>query len=294
MEQNGFEVRPWIGVQKQNPMHKENKVKLERLYALTLVALLFTSLIAGCAPIANASDMSGDRDDNQEIVDLSGTSWTLFQIGGQFPVSDSNVTIIFDKDQAHGNATCNTYSVSYESTGTDLSFGLARTTMMACPHLDQETSYLAALASVTGYRVENDQLVLSSPDADALLVFVPTQHAPLAGTTWQLTGLNTGTAIASVLRDTKVTATFVSDQVTGSAGCNNYFGSFATDGDQISIGPVANTEMYCSQPEGLMEQEQAYLRALASANSLEIEGQALTIRNAAGERMLEFVATDSE
>jgi len=39
--------------------------------------------------------------------------------------------------------------------------------------------------------------------------------------------------------DTVLSATFDGEQVAGSAGCNNYFGGYTTDGDAISFGPLA-------------------------------------------------------
>jgi heat shock protein HslJ len=50
------------------------------------------------------------------------------------------------------------------------------------------------------------------------------------------------------------------------------------DGKQISIGPLASTKMYCTEPAGVMEQETQFLLALESAASYSVEGHSLVLR----------------
>jgi heat shock protein HslJ len=56
------------------------------------------------------------------------------------------------------------------------------------------------------------------------------------------------------------------------------------------VGPVANTEMYCMEPEGVMDQEMDYLATLATAATYEIDRDTLTILNAEGMRLLTYGA----
>ena len=56
-------------------------------------------------------------------------------------------------------------------------------------------------------------------------------------------------------------------RLTGSAGCNTYNATFTIDGGAIEITPPATTRKICPEPEGVMEQETAYLAALASARA---------------------------
>ncbi len=63
-----------------------------------------------------------------------------------------------------------------------------------------------------------------------------------------------------------ITATFAPEgSVSGSGGCNNYGGDYTLSGDQISIGPLVSTMMFC---ETGSEQETAYLAALQQAKRL--------------------------
>lgn len=71
-------------------------------------------------------------------------------------------------------------------------------------------------------------------------------------------------------------AVFGDGVVTGSAGCNNYNGSYETDGGSMTIGPFASTQMFC---DGAMDQEFAYLTLLDSVDSYKVSGSKLTLSN---------------
>ena len=93
--------------------------------------------------------------------------------------------------------------------------------------------------------------------------------------------------LKSVLKDTEITITFDSGNrdMTGSAGCNSYFGEYEVAVNGLSIpGPIAATEMACLEPEGVMEQENLYLTILESAESYQIQGDELRID--CGDRVL--------
>ena len=78
--------------------------------------------------------------------------------------------------------------------------------------------------------------------------------------------------------DTEVTLRFLAEKLTGSAGCNRYFASYQTGDDrQLSITDIASTEMWCFQPEGIMEQETKFLQWLNEANSYRINNDQLIL-----------------
>ena len=88
--------------------------------------------------------------------------------------------------------------------------------------------------------------------------------------------------LQAVLEGTEITALFDSaeGQVKGSASCNSYFGDYQINKNELSIPMMAHTEMYCSEPEGSMEQETQYLKALQSVDSYKIEDGKLQITSA--------------
>jgi hypothetical protein len=98
----------------------------------------------------------------------------------------------------------------------------------------------------------------------------------LEGTTWLLDRTIPGS---------EITALFAEGEVTGSAGCNTYQGTYrstrAAGRNTIEIGMLATTRMMCDEP--LMEQEGLYLAALEAATEYAVEGFALTITYPGGE-----------
>ncbi len=97
---------------------------------------------------------------------------------------------------------------------------------------------------------------------------------------WVLKSYGEADNLKDVLEDTEITATFNNEegQVTGSAGCNSYFGSYETEDANLSIpGPIGATEMSCGEQKDTQERE--YLSILQAAESYEIKGGKLTINS---------------
>ena len=85
-----------------------------------------------------------------------------------------------------------------------------------------------------------------------------------------------------VLAGKPVTAVFGDDsRVSGSAGCNGYFGRATVADGQLAVGLLGATRMYCN-PEGVMAQEGAYLSALEKATAYRIVGGQLHLGPAPG------------
>jgi heat shock protein HslJ len=106
----------------------------------------------------------------------------------------------------------------------------------------------------------------------------------LEGTRWVLDTLNGEPPVPG----SEITLQFEDGNLGGSAGCNSYGGSYeATDG-RLSIPEIVRTEMACLEPEGVMEQEDAYLAALQSAAIYRMVDGRLQVENAAGEPTLVF------
>jgi len=116
-------------------------------------------------------------------------------------------------------------------------------------------------------------IVLSSCGTDV-------NESALVDRVWTLETYGEPDNVKSVLKDTEITITFDSGKgsMTGSAGCNSYFGEYEVKANRLSIpGPIAATEMACLEPEGVMEQETLYLTILKSAKSYQIQGNELRI-----------------
>ncbi|MFQ5933273.1 MAG: META domain-containing protein [Dehalococcoidia bacterium] len=108
---------------------------------------------------------------------------------------------------------------------------------------------------------------------------VPAGQGSLGQSAWKLTSYGPIGEPTPLIEGSEVTAEFDESQgtISGSAGCNSYFGSLATETSTISIGEMAWTERFCVEPEGIMEQEQDYLTALGNAESFELEDGELRV-----------------
>ena len=93
-----------------------------------------------------------------------------------------------------------------------------------------------------------------------------------------------------VLEGTHITAEFTDDRVAGSAGCNNYFASYESTDNSLTIGPAGSTMMFCAEPEGTMEQETQYLGALGTSAAYQIEDGLLKIFDRSEEEILVYQA----
>jgi uncharacterized lipoprotein YbaY len=95
----------------------------------------------------------------------------------------------------------------------------------------------------------------------------------LEGTRWvaeSITGEPSAEGVAS-------TIAFAADgNVSGNAGCNDYFGSYAVEGDSIAFGHVGATQKMCVN-EANMVQEGRFLQALGQAERFSVQDGKLLI-----------------
>ena len=234
-------------------------------------------------------------------IPLVGTLWLMESYrnaqGKTVPAQPgSQATISFeDPDRVFGNTTCNQYSGSYQLDGNKLTISPGAMTMMACvdPALaDQESDFLAALSATETYKIQGEQLMFLDQTGATVLTFKVLHPSALTGTNWQVTVYNNGKeALVSVLAGSEITALFSEDgKLSGMAGCNNYNASYEVDGNALSISPAATTRKFCADPEGLMEQESAYLKALESVKSFEISADILTLKDLNGTVLVKYSA----
>ena len=234
-------------------------------------------------------------------VQLEGPEWILHSYQDQSgelvePLTGTSPSAKFDAGQVNGNASCNGYFGGYELDGSSISMGPLASTEMFCGNppgvMDQEQAFLAAMSSAAGYKIEAEQLLLLDAGGEVLLVFDVAEPLVLPGSLWKVLGYNNGKGgVVSVILGTEITAYFGEDgQLSGNAGCNNYSAAYEIDGDQITIGPAITTRMACGEPEGIMEQEAAYLAALENASSYRFEDQQrLVLVDADGSRMADYL-----
>lgn len=220
---------------------------------------------------------------------LAGVDWKLTgyrDADGNTATPVAEVTLAFANGQLTGNTGCNGYTAGYTIDGDQITFEPGVSTMMACedPVNAQETAVRANLEKAASFSVAGGKLTLSDAEGTVLLTFEAQQPVALVGTPWQATMVNNNQqAVTGLIEGTTITANFSADgNVSGKAGCNNYFGGYQVDGDKLTIGQLGSTMMACVEPAGVMEQESAYLAQLAKAATYSIHGDQLEIRDADG------------
>lgn len=250
-----------------------------KYFSLTLSTCFFLALTA-CS-----SSATGQA--------LTESLWVLTDLNGEEPLPNTAITAQFDEDgNVAGSAGCNNYNTNYTVDGKKIQFGeVVATTLMACPEpiMQQENAYLEDLKKTDTFEIVDDELTLFDSDDKALAVFFA-QSQELAGSSWDVIAYNNGKeAVVSVIIGTQITAVFGEDgQLTGNAGCNDYFTIYEADGDKINIGSVEATEIFCSEPAGIMEQEKQYLAALETAATYRIGPLDMEMRTENGARVVSF------
>ena len=113
----------------------------------------------------------------------------------------------------------------------------------------------------------------------------------LEDTQWVLTSLRGN----PLLDETEITLKFENEILSGSAGCSSYGGGpdsgrfRTTEKGALEIPTLAITAELCTGPDGIMEQEMAYVAALISAKAYVVEEDRLEMRDADGEIVLVYV-----
>lgn len=247
-------------------------------------ALTACALPPAPPPKADNKDMPAQTDSsaNAPAGPLAGTHWVLETLGGNPPIQGSQATLNIGEDgRGSGSDGCNRFMTTVSADGSAIAFGPLASTMMACPEpiMKQAGAFGQALAAAKTYSVMNGQLSLMDEKGATLITFTALSN-DLAGTKWDVTSVNNGKqAVVSLIEGTTLTVAFGNDgTLSGSAGCNNFTGSYKQENDTIAIGPLASTMKMCADPAGVMEQEAQLLKALESAATIQLDGDMLTLR----------------
>ncbi len=252
---------------------------------------------AGAAPMPQAT-VTPVVGGNSSLGGLAGVNWVLSSFGpAAAPVAvlpGSTVTALFTTDGISGSTGCNTYTGNFTYDNATLTFTPFIATKMACTDnnaMSQETAFLSALQSATGYQITNGQLQIMYPDG--VLTFnadttTPTPSAPatpivntdpslggLGGVQWTLVNYGPGAEPVAVLPDAPVNIDFTQQGVSGSSGCNQYSGTFVYNNNTLTFSPLVSTQKACA--ENIMTQESAYLAALQGATGYQVAGNQLQI-----------------
>ncbi len=244
---------------------------------MTRLILTWAALVAATLGLAAC----GDDDGAAAGASLPSSPWLLvsgIDVPGweQFAPSAT-----FANGTASGQMGCNRFTTTFKAGGESLELGKIATTMKACGGTEGQVddAFLAKLEQVKSWSLDGEELVLSDGDGKELLRF----RTPSPVGKWTVTSLLHGDAVTSPIAGTEITATFTDDgKLTGSAGCNTYTSTYTSDAGNITIAPPVTTRMFCAEPEGVMEQEHAFIAALALTRHYRVESPGLSLLTAQG------------
>jgi len=109
----------------------------------------------------------------------------------------------------------------------------------------------------------------------------------LEGSIWTLTNFiaESDGDVRLPISWTTITARFEDGLISGTAGCNQYSGSY-TAADKIALNEMSWTEMLCMDPAGVMQQETQYLEILRDVTTFTIKENQLTLSTEDGRALV--------
>jgi heat shock protein HslJ len=247
--------------------------------ARALLAFVGIVLVVGCGE-------DGDEGAATGASALEGVPWVVVSGLETAGWEQTPPSVTFADGTVSGSSGCNRFTGSYSVDGDTLELGEIATTEMACPPpvMAVEREFVDAFGQVTAWRSDGDELVLSDGEGRERLRL----GLPSPAGRWEATMVRQRDAVASLLPGTEITAEFADDgTLSGSAGCNTYTATYTSDRGAMTISEPASTRKACLEPEGVAEQEQAYLAVLPLAVAYRVEGSTLSLLKADGT----FVAT---
>lgn len=234
---------------------------------LALLALAF----AGCDDGGSADKTAADP------AALEASDWVLSDGIDVKDWEQAAPSINFERGQLGGSSGCNAYGGSYEATGSKLQVTDLYSTAMACapPGMEVEKAFTESLKAASEWAIDGKELRLGSDQGELRF-----RAASPVGS-WRATSILHGNAVKTPLAGSEISADFsAGGGISGSAGCNEYDARYRTASSSIKIELLAVTEVECVSPEGVMEQEAAYLDALPRATDFRIENGGLALLTA--------------
>jgi heat shock protein HslJ len=121
-------------------------------------------------------------------------------------------------------------------------------------------------------------------------------QSALDDVTWTLESFDNIAGPQPVIENSNITLSFDMEngQLQGIGGCNNYSANFVLDSENhdITISNVTRTEMACSEPESIMQQEQNYFATLSQIRFFTFDKTTLNMV-VGGDAGLHFIVTKS-
>lgn len=194
------------------------------------------------------------------------------------------VTLVVENGAVGGTSACNSYGGDITIENGVVTIGPTFMTEMYCVEdgvMDLEAAYHVALNRINKVALDGDELVLTGTGVELRFVAQPeVPDAALVGTNWTLESIIDGETASTPAA--AATIVFAADgTVSGSTGCNSFFGDYSTT---AGFGALGMTRMACEEP--IMAQESLVAEILGPNATLTIEGSQLTIADLEGRALV--------
>ncbi len=140
----------------------------------------------------------------------------------------------------------------------------------------------AAAAATAAYLASRPQPITGGEPGDSARGL---DVARLDGTSWRARRFGPGLA-ETPPQDAEFSLDVADGRVSGQSGCNRYMGGWTLANGVLTVGPLASTMMYCSEP--LMRLEGVFLAALQVVSSLTLDGETLSLLDPSGDPLVEL------
>jgi|SRR5690554_1552670 len=248
-------------------------------YTIGIVTILITG---GCKPIQKGSSAEPD---NASIP--TGIFWKLDRLGDQniaVPTKNDNeigFTLTAD-NTISGFAGCNQFSGNFEyGPNNAIQFSPMMATKMFCEDMQStESGFFTVFMEVSTYRISDGQLEFLAEDGTPLAIFKSLDRpVTITDTYWRLKTLE-GQPVEMTKNQTREAFFRLKSEdnsVTGFAGCNTLFGSYALDrGNKIYFSHIAATLMACLDSD---IRETQFLQVFERADTYSLIDGELTLKN---------------
>lgn len=146
-----------------------------------------------------------------------------------------------------------------------------------CPTGTGIVTYRLEASNVAGQIVSQERTVSIAED--------PTINNPLANTLWDVVSLQETNTLEAAM---PTLAFDENGNVSGTTGCNQFNGNYVLSGVNLRFSAVSSSNLFCSDPEGVMEQEALFIRTLNDVTRLELapDGRSLVMYDFDGDELL--------
>lgn len=242
--------------------------------------LLLCVILAACGSPAVSPTGGGSADPEGSWQLTSGAT-----DAGPIPIVDDHpITLTVEGSTIGGTAACNGYGGKIQPTGSGIRITDLAWTAMACMPdkvMAAEAAYTAAIAAVTGIRLDGEQLVLEGVGIELRFDALPEPPlAELVDTTWILDTLVVGDVATAPMGEPATLELRADGTFSGSTGCRSFDGQWIEAGEQLMATTFAMGDVAC--PAELADQDSHVVSVIGDGFVPSIDGGRLTLTDPGG------------